>query len=161
MDIKYQIFINQLSQGIHSVEEGIGWFEELTNQEQFEVIETLIFFLLQAGAVGSDVETAISESGMKSTFTPCQLLLKAHREEPRGNHLMKQILIYKVLGLPANERLKTFRLLVHLFRVADIRKRAKGLEPMRLWWHRDLSKQEEIDQIISQYKAGNLMTDND
>ena len=160
MSITHQIIVNQLSQDIQSIEEGMKWFKALTDEDQVRVLDTLIYFLLQAGAVGRDVEVAISSSGLKETFTPCQLLLKAHREEPSGNRILKQYLA-KVVNLPKHERLMSFSLLIHLFRVADNRKRGRGLEPDRYWWHRDLSDQETVEQIILQYKAGNLMTDNE
>ena len=153
MDLKTDIYLNQLAQGVIPLEEGKEWFSNLLTDLQLEVLRRLVFFILQAGAIGRDASMAVSSSPLKATFTPCQLLIKAGHEEPDGNQALKSYLA-KVINLPELERMKSFLLLVSLFGVADRRKRESGLLPEKYWWHRDLSKQEVIDEIIANQGKG-------
>lgn len=150
IDIKTEIYINQLSQNIKSQQEGITWFDGLSDDLQLEVLRKIVYFILQASARGKDVKTAIEDSKLKSTFTSCQLLLKAYLHEPEGNRLLSAQLA-KIVNLPSNERHKSFILLISLFRIADKNKRAKGLEPDRYWWHQDLSDEQIVAKILAEY----------
>ncbi|NKC16808.1 MAG: hypothetical protein GKR94_32830 [Gammaproteobacteria bacterium] len=149
MSLEIEIYLNQLAQGIKSVNKAVEWFVDLADNFQLDVLTKLAFFILQAGGLGRDVEEAIFLSGLRKTYTPCQLLLKAQRDEPEGNILLKQVLT-KAINLPENERQKSFRLLLALFSIADKRKRSRGLDPDKYWWHRDLSDDVIVDEILSE-----------
>jgi hypothetical protein len=153
MCIETDIYINQLAQNIIPQQEGNVWFGDLTPDGQLDVLRRIVFFILQAGARGIDVESAINDCKLKSTYTPCQLLLKAFKQEPEGNKLLSTQLS-KLVNLPVNERHKSFVLLISLFRLAEQKKREKGLKPDKYWWHRDLSNEQVINEIISEHVSG-------
>lgn len=150
MNIKSDIYLNQLSQNIVSQQEGCSWFNELDKDTQLKVLRRIMFFIMQSGARGKDAKAAITESQLKPTYTSCQLLLKAYENEPEGNKLLS-IQLSKVINLPENERCKSFLLLLNLFKIADKNKRKKGLSPDKYWWHHDLSSNEVISKILSEF----------
>ncbi len=147
MDIKVDIYLNQLAQGVKPINDAIKWFSELPEDIQPEILKRVVFFILQAGTIGKDVEKAIYLSGLKPTYTACQLLLKTLNEEPNGNNMLKVILA-KITNLPKSERCKSFRLLIALFVVANEKKLKKELNPEKHWWHQDLSNEEVIKEIL-------------
>ncbi len=151
MDIREDIYLNQLGQGIKPLTEGEVWFAGLTTEVQREVLRRLVFFILQAGGTSEDVEGAVKSTGLKRTFTPCQVLLKASQEEPHGNRRLSDALS-RVVNLPAGEGHKSFKLLVALFTIADQRKRKKGLQPEKYWWHLDLSNEKVVETIVNDYE---------
>jgi len=147
MDIKVDIYLNQISQGIKLTDEAVEWFIS-AKEIQPEILRRLIFFILQSGAIGRDAERAVSKSGLKPTFTPCQLLLKVFKEEPDGNTMLKRTLS-TITNLPEAEREKSFKLLVALFSISDTRKREGGLQPDQYWWHQDLSDVGVVEKILA------------
>ncbi len=149
MNIKNDIYLNQLSQGIVSKSNGLRWFCELPSEFQVEMLRRLVYFILQMGGSGSDVKEAIELSGLKKTYTPCQLLLKV-AENSVGRKALS-INLTKIIGLPKSERKRSFELLLSLASISDKKKRDKGISPDRYWWHRDLSKQEVIDAIVKEF----------
>lgn len=64
-----------------------------------------------------------------------------------------RVALSKVLGLPANERDKSFLLLLALFAVADQRRRQSDFNPARHWWHRDLSDDKVVADILARNGA--------
>lgn len=148
MSMKTDVYLNQVAQCIKPLKEAIEWFANLAEEAQLLVLRQLVFFSLQSGAIGKDVKDAIFLSGLKPTFTPCQLLIKVLNDEPNGSMMLKATLA-KVVNLPSSERVKSFRLLIALFEVADRRKRTQGLEPEKYWWHKDLSDEKVVEKILS------------
>jgi hypothetical protein len=149
MDIKIDIQLNQLGQGVISKTEGQDWFRQLSSAVQIEVLRRLVYFILQMGGSGRDAKPAIELSGLRKTYTPCQLLFKAS-EEPVGRKYFSAILT-KIINLPESERSKSFDLLVSLFAVVDRNKREQGVCPEKYWWHRDLSKPIVVESIIDEF----------
>lgn len=147
MDKKTEIFLNQLAQGIRPLKEGDIWFSTLMEDVQRDVLQTLVVFAIQAGAVGVDAESAIRASSLLSTYTPCVLLMKAAELDPKGGGELRQRLA-QILNLPATERRKSFKLLVSLLGIADKRRRAKCGLPERHWWHRDLTDDTVVSEIL-------------
>ncbi|MEV5089192.1 DUF5958 family protein [Streptomyces albogriseolus] len=69
----------------------------------------LVLFCGQARACEEDVPESIARSGIRPTHTPAVMLTKWH---------------FGMEALPAYELIKSFRLLVALFSIADSRRRA-------------------------------------
>jgi hypothetical protein len=151
MDIDIEIFLNQLAQGVKPIEIGKKWFLKRSDSEQSEILRHLVFFIIQAGAVGSDALSTIEKSSLKPTFTPCHLLLKAGKEEPLGNRSLRQALT-KICSLPVSERWKSFVLLVNLLGVADYNRRNKNPNENRHWWHQDLSDETLLAKIRKEFQ---------
>ena len=56
MSIKVDICLNQMAQGLKPLDEIIKWFSDSDSGLQLEILRRLVFFILQSGAVGKDVE---------------------------------------------------------------------------------------------------------
>lgn len=148
MTIELEIYLNQIAQEVVTLEEALQWFKNLEQEEQMDTFRTLLFILLQAGAVADDADNTVAKSGLRPTFTPCVLLLKAQREQPFAPAALQEVL-WKIANLPANEKEKSFRLLIALFQVADARRRERCFEPERHWWHQDLSDEKVVAEVLA------------
>ena len=140
MNIKYEIFINQIIQGIKSFNEGVNWFEMFDDKIKLDILRGLNYMMLQSGAQDSDVDLAIFESKLKPTYTPCVLLKKGRLNDQS----------WKILNLPASEYRKSFILFLIIFKIADERRRnllCKG--NCSHWWHKDLSDKKVVDEILN------------
>ena len=110
----HELQLNRIAQGLVPVAEGIAWFEGLGSDEQDAVLRVLVLITVQAHPLKSEVEPAIREAKLKPTFTPCVMVSKAPIPK-KGFH--------KFGNLPPQEWVKTFRLLIALFSIADRRRR--------------------------------------
>jgi hypothetical protein len=116
-----------------------GWFGAIPDEAaRRAALRDLSNLALQAGVTGPDVVEAISQAGLKDTFTPCVLMLQG---APR-------VQAAKVVCLPANEQEKAFRLFVALLAIADLRRRTSVCRGgCRHWWHQDLGDQLVVAKI--------------
>jgi hypothetical protein len=110
-----ELKINQIAQGVVSWDAGVEWFETCAEAERNLILRELGFIVSQAHPLVAEVQPAIEESGLRSTFTPCVLALKSNPPERA---------IHKIISLPEPERLKSFKLLLALFSIADRRRRS-------------------------------------
>jgi hypothetical protein len=147
MNIETIIYLNQLAQTIKPWDKGKEWFLSLPTDVQLEVLNTLSYLILQAGANGKDAELAVNFSSLKPAYTCCQLLLKVAKDGPIGSSVL-QLMLSKIVNLPEYERGKSFICLIALFSVADKKRRKKGIFPDRYWWHRDLADEKVVQEII-------------
>ena len=112
--LAYEATKDRIAQGFIPIAEAIGWFAGLSPNDQRDVLRVLVRMTSQATPMKSDVEHAIRQAGLKPTFTPCVMAMKT--ESPvRG--------FDKLGNLPPHEWVKTFRLLIGLFSIADQRRR--------------------------------------
>ncbi len=133
-----EIFVNQVVQGVRSVDDGIVWFSDLSQVLQQAVLRKLSYYALQSGAMQADVVEAISRARLRPTLTPCVLLQKG---DPRSQ-------VAKIISLPRNEYVKAFRLLLQWFAVADERRRsARCTGGCKHWWHWDLGNDEVLAKV--------------
>ncbi|MEV5937048.1 DUF5958 family protein [Streptomyces sp. NPDC052079] len=109
------VVLNGLAQGIRPLDQGIDWFESLAGTEQFEVLRDLAGFCIQARALSEDGPESIRRARIRPTHTPAVLITRGHLTDQ----------LTKIINLPHDERVKTFRLLVALLGVADERRRAR------------------------------------
>jgi Family of unknown function (DUF5958) len=107
--------LNELAQGLRSMSWGVGWFEGLSGEEQAAVLREIADFCLQARATSEDGAESIERAGLRSTFTPGVLIVRGRITEQ----------LAKIVGLPQDERVKSFRLLIALLGVADGRRRER------------------------------------
>ena len=133
-----QIYVNQVAQEVFSIAEGQSWFNRLEEEQQREVLRDLVYLGLQAGARIEDVPGAIDGASVKPKDNVGQMLLVGSIREKMS----------KVPRLPSYELSTGFLLLLHLFRIADARRRAKYcVEGCSHWWHRDLSDPNVIEEV--------------
>jgi hypothetical protein len=95
--------------------------------------------LWQSKPLDADVEYAISASSLKLTFTPCVLL------QTKG---LKTGLA-KIINLPAGELVKSYRLLLFLFKCAYLRRFEAEKAHSEKWWYSDLSGEETVQLLLS------------
>lgn len=93
---------------------------------------------MQSKPKSEDIEPAIVNSGLKPTFTPCILLKKGV-----ANHNLQ-----KLENLPENELMKSFVLLLSLFRIPYMRRFIDEKENSGKWWYWDLSDNEKVEIIM-------------
>ncbi|GAA2828310.1 hypothetical protein GCM10010441_60920 [Kitasatospora paracochleata] len=113
------ILLNRLAQELHPLDDGITWFTDLAAPERTAVLTVLAELCLHARATTEDAPEATARSGIRPTHTPAVLLARGH--------LAPQL--HRIATLPGNEQLKSFRLLIALFTVADRRRRERSCTP--------------------------------
>ncbi|MFF9179271.1 DUF5958 family protein [Streptomyces sp. NPDC014793] len=103
------MILNELAQGLRSVDEGVLWFKGLSEGDRRKVLHAVVLFSEQARARKEDVPDSIARSGIRPTHTPAVMLTKWR---------------FGMEALPSYELTRSFRLLVALFSIADTRRRA-------------------------------------
>jgi hypothetical protein len=109
-----ELKLNRIAQGILSEAEGYLWFESLQDGERSEALHGLAKICQQSHPLSTEVPTAIEQAGLKPTFTACVLIMSAARPDKA---------LDQIIGLPLSEQIKSFRLLLALFSIADKRRR--------------------------------------
>ncbi len=104
-----QLIINRISQNIIPFAEGLQWFVDLEETEQISVLQDLRICYEQSHPTDEVVALGLKKSKLKSTFTPCVLILKFPTRQA----------LAKIMELPKGERIKSFCLLISLFSIAD------------------------------------------
>jgi hypothetical protein len=119
--------LNELAQDLLPIDEGLSWFAEHCEDTRRAVLRQLSTFILQAHPAPEDALASVAASGLRAKHTPAVLILK----EPLNAQLSK------ISGLPANEQMKAFRLLVALLAIADGRRRCQQdcATDCSHWWH--------------------------
>lgn len=151
MKIAEEIYLNKVSQGLEPLDDAIEWLQSQPNDMQVEILRTLAVMISQAGVLGTDLDPAIAQSGLKSTSTPCRVLSTAVKRQPIGNRELTSSL-WTAAYLRAEERVKTFRLFVALLDIADSRRKSSE-QTCSHWWHRDLSDDAVVSDIIRQHSG--------
>ena len=110
-----ELKINFIAQGIINKADGISWFKELPTEQRTQVLYDLAHICCQSHPKKEEVLVAITRAHLKPTFTPC-VLLKLAKIPEKG--------LRKIATLPESEQIKSFRLMLALFSIADARRRA-------------------------------------
>nr|WTB12000.1 DUF5958 family protein [Streptomyces antimycoticus] len=122
------VILNELAQGLRPLPRGLEWFASLADEEQSVALRELCQFCIQARATTSDALEGVRRSGLRPTHTPSVLVARGRVDEQLG----------KVAALaPRHERIKAFRLLVHVLGLADARRRERSCaDGCGHEWHR-------------------------
>ncbi|MFC8716174.1 DUF5958 family protein [Kitasatospora sp. NPDC057198] len=107
------LMINRVAQGLRSTEQGLEWFAGLEGEQRQVALYALWFCCDQARAEDADVPEAVRRSGLRPTHTPAVMLARGVRNAGR------------IAFLPADEQVKSYRLLSALFAIADERRRGR------------------------------------
>ncbi len=150
LDIRTEIYLNQLAQGIVPMDKGAWWFRHQDDDHQTDALRALASFATLAGATGLIAEAALARSGLRLTSAPAVLLGKAAKMNPLGSGGVA-VALAKIIALPPDERPTSFTLLVTLLMEADERRRRRcARRGCRHWWHRDLSDPAVVDRIVAE-----------
>ncbi len=121
------LMLNQLAQGLLGMENGIREFTKEDADQRRATLREIIVFALQAGVTSADARHGVERAGIRVTDTPSVLISQG----------VVEIQLAKIANLPENESVKSFRLLVALFGIADERRRGeKCLHGCSHWWHK-------------------------
>lgn len=125
------LILNQIRQDVYTKDEALSWFESLVDDDQYKALGILVMMIRQSYYSRNDSEQAIINSGLKPTYTPCVLVKKGRLET--------------IIGLPNYERIKSFKLLIEVFKIAEERRLSDQCKNgCDHWWHKDLSN-EKVD----------------
>ncbi|MGW1807112.1 DUF5958 family protein [Streptomyces sp. NPDC002078] len=105
--------INEVAQGLRSLEDAIIWFSSLEEVEQRAVLHEIVRYSMQSHVTMDDARKGLLRSGVKPTMTPAVLIVREPILEQMG----------KIINLPPGELVKSFRVLLSTFAVADTRRR--------------------------------------
>ncbi|MEU9339373.1 DUF5958 family protein [Streptomyces sp. NPDC048290] len=115
--------VNEIAQGLSTLDAGVGWFSDLARTRQQEVLQEVAGYAMQAHITAADGRAGVARSGVKPTANPSVMICM----DPPS---------YGFAGLPSAEHVKAFRVLVSVFAAADARRRetyCKGA--CRHAWH--------------------------
>ncbi|MEV7414843.1 DUF5958 family protein [Streptomyces sp. NPDC089919] len=104
------MIVNEIAQGLRCLDDGVAWFSGLCLADRREVLQQIGGYVMQAGSTAADGRAGVARSGVKATANPSVMICM---DPPR----------YGFSGLPADEHVKAFRVLVSVFAVADTRRR--------------------------------------
>jgi hypothetical protein len=138
LKIQDALTLNKYGQDILNVEVLLETFSKFNILEKRHYLKEVIVLILQSKPIEADIETAIINSRLRSTYTPCVLLKKGI-----ANYNLE-----KLVNLPENELDKTFVLLLSLFGIAYKRRFEVEKSHPHKWWYWDLSKEENIEKIM-------------
>ncbi|MFF9624899.1 DUF5958 family protein [Streptomyces griseosporeus] len=102
--------VNEIAQGLRTLDAGAAWFSGLAVARQREVLREVSGYAMQAHVTAADGRAGVARSGVKPTANPSVMICL---DPPR----------YGLGGLPAAEYVNAFRVLVSVFAVADTRRR--------------------------------------
>ncbi|WP_199119350.1 DUF5958 family protein [Pedobacter sp. ASV28] len=142
LKIKDTILINEYGQGITDISPILSLFKNFSIEEKRDYLEEIASLILQSKPNNNDIGTAIKESQLRVTYTPCVLLRKGVE-----NHNLK-----KIITLPEAELEKVLMLLMSLFKIAYQRRFIEEKNNPGKWWYWDLSDKNNILKIESMIK---------
>ncbi|MFD6184785.1 DUF5958 family protein [Streptomyces goshikiensis] len=102
--------VNGIAQGLCTLGHGMAWFTSRSPARRQEALHEAGLYAMQAHITAEDGRTGVARSGVKPTANPSVMICM---DPPR----------YEFSGLPADEHVKAFRVLVSVFAVADTRRR--------------------------------------
>ena len=108
-----ELKINQIAQGLVSMEDGLKWFNDASPEQRVEIMRSLDLCVFQSHPTEDDIEKGIKKSGLKQTYTPCVLILKKPLDQARE----------QIMSLADLDLRRSFVLLISVFSVADSRRR--------------------------------------
>ncbi|MCX5114747.1 DUF5958 family protein [Streptomyces sp. NBC_00378] len=121
------VMLNELTQGLRPMSQGIAWFDALGPEEQSEALLFLRHHLSRR-APSQRTDRSIRRAGLRPTHTPAVRITRGRINDQLG----------KIASLTArDERRKAFRLLVAVLAIADGRRRERYCSNgCGHWWHR-------------------------
>lgn len=135
-----EIFINQFVQQLHTADVMEAWFSDRDHADKREVILNLLNMVIQAHPTDEEIELAVCQLGKENSPSAVKLM---NRRKP-----------YRIYGceladLPEKELKTAFLLLLTVFALADTRRKlTECKDGCHHWWHKDLSDEATVQEII-------------
>ena len=139
LTIDEEIFLNQFSQGIHSLDEMNHWFETHDLQNKRDIMENLFNMVVQSHPRYDDIQESIIYLKKEKTSSAVMLTNRNKPFEKFG---------YLICNLPEKELQNGFDILLLTLSKADGRRRKyENADECSHWWHKDLSDEKYLDTI--------------
>ena len=142
MKLEEEMLINKYGQGLVDNTELLRYFNTLDSEKRRTFLNDVTFLIMQSKPNNKDIETVISDSKLKPTYTPCILLKKGG-----ASHNLDRI-----IALPENELEKVFLLFLSLFKIPYQRRFKEEKNHPDKWWYWDLSDERKAEMILKSYK---------
>ncbi len=123
------LYLNRVAQHLVEDADALNEFQQLNTEQRTGIVQSLGMMTHQSHPTKTELSSAIESAGLKPTHTPCKMLLTGNIENQ----------ITRLWQLPNDELDKCFKLLMHLFRNADRRRKNACGDGCGHWWHQDLS----------------------
>ena len=144
MTIDEAIFLNQFSQGLHSLDEMNDWFEKYDIENKRNVMADLFYMVLQAHPDYDDIESAALFLKKSRTSSAVMLL---NRNKPFSKFG------YKICDLPEKELINGFDILLLVLSRADNRRKSReNPGECSHWWHKDLSDKKYVETLTKKFR---------
>ena len=137
------LYLNQVAQNVVTLGDATREFRDLDSDARSDVMHRLYLMTHQSHPLPDEVPVAITQSGLKPTFTPCVMLSDGNIESQ----------LSRIAKLPDNELDKAFLLVLALFRIADNRRRQFCGNNCHHWWHQDLSDDAVVREVTRNGEA--------
>lgn len=139
LTMEEEIFINQFTQKLHSLETMEKWFVQKDEPYKREIILNLLNMVIQSHPTYEEMSTAIAYL-KKNTSTAAVKLLNTRRPFAKYG--------YELADLPERELLNSFDILLVTLSIADNRRKTEECcGGCNHWWHKDLSDQSVLLQL--------------
>lgn len=137
--IDEEIFLNQFTQNIHSLETMNEWFESYDKLDKKVIMRALFYMVVQAHPTYEDLESSVEKLQKRKSPSAVKLLNKNKPFCKYG---------YEICDLPERELTIGFDIFLLTLAVADTRRRNSEKEgECNHWWHKDLSNEITIDGL--------------
>lgn len=134
-----EIFINQFSQNLHSLEDINNWFFSYDLENKRDIISNLLNIVIQSHPTYDDIESAAISLNKSRSVSAVKLLNRKKPFDKFG---------YELCDLPEKELLTCFDILMLTLVRSDTRRKEQELpETCSHWWHKDLSDQDYLRQL--------------
>ena len=138
MSIEDEILLNKFGQELVLVHQMNERFNKFNIIEKREYLQEVMYLILQSKPKDKDVDIAILNGKLKSTYTPCIMLQKG----------IAQHQLIKIINLPENELEKVLVLFLNVFKVSYSRRFYLEKYNPNKWWYWDLSDETNILKIL-------------
>ena len=140
LTMQEQIFINQFSQSIHTLDEMKVWFDSQNISDKRDIMENLFNMMLQSHPTIEDIKSSALEINKSKSSSASMLLNKNKPFNKFG---------YEICKLPEKELSTGFCILLLTLSKADNRRKmSEKPNECNHWWHKDLSNSASLDELI-------------
>lgn len=136
------ILLNQYVQGVAKREEITQLYSSFDESDKQCSVKEIWMLATQAQVTEEDVVSAVSKAKLKPTHTPVQMLQTSKMPFHRRG--------YELANLKGTVLNQAFSLVLECFALAERRrKEQEKSEPCNHWWHRDLSNENIVKEILN------------
>ena len=137
MNIEEEILFNKFGQEVYEEEKLMTFFLACNLPKKREILNGLVYLIIQSKVTKKDIDGALKNARLKPTYTPCVIIQKG----------LSYGTFQRIIALPEYELGKSFRLLMHLFKIGYLRRYKEEKNNPNKWWYWDLSQESNLINI--------------